>query len=170
MQLSEGLTGIGVFTLRLFAYISAKLVLALGKRTHSLYTCTSPSFLDFLTRWWLLSSKVSAEKEMEREGALLGGVGWGGERTPADKKSCILLWVTLEATEYHFYHALFIRSESLWLAHIQWGWGGGGWPDQILLFSGGMSKNLQAYFKNHFTYTIPSWPCHSLYIYFCDSD
>lgn len=51
MQLSEGLTGIGVFTLRLFAHISAKLVLALGKRTHFLCTCTSPSFLDFLTRW-----------------------------------------------------------------------------------------------------------------------
>jgi len=47
--------------------------------------------------------------------------------------------------------------------------GGEGGQDQILLFSAGMSKNLQAYFKNHFTYTIPSWPCHSLYIYFCDS-
>ena len=123
MQLSEGLTGIGVFTLRLSAYITAMLVLALGKRTHFLCTCTSPSFLDFLTRWWLLSSKVSTEKETERE----GGLG-GAERELLQTKSCILLWVTLEATEY--------PSPVLYLlevSHYDWPTSGG-WVGRIRFY------------------------------------
>ena len=53
MQLSEGLTGIGVSTLRLFTHVATKLVFALGKGTNFLSTWTSACFLGFLTRWWL---------------------------------------------------------------------------------------------------------------------
>lgn len=137
-------------------------MLALGKRTHFLYTCTSPSF-------WTSSQDGDFEfkgKHWERDGER--GGWWGGWRENyLQTKAVFFLWVTLEATEYHFYYALFIRGESLRLAHIQWGWEVGVGEIRFYYLVGECQKICRHILKSlHLHY--PSWPCHSLYIYFCD--